>query len=131
MSAELDDVSRALFNGQIPGIWRKLAPATLKTLANWMLHFLKRHEQYMKWINDGEPAVMWLSGLHIPGHLLEERLAPGQVHSLHSSHPVGGCGRGHREGSSRLFRVGSVPGGGGVGQREQLSDQTEAQGTHS
>ncbi|XP_075256614.1 dynein axonemal heavy chain 10-like [Convolutriloba macropyga] len=66
MSAELDDVSRALFNGQIPAIWRKLAPATLKTLANWMLHFLRRHEQYMKWINDGEPAVMWLSGLHIP-----------------------------------------------------------------
>ena len=51
MSAELDDVSRALFNGQIPGIWRKLAPATLKSLANWMLHFLQRHNQYMKWVS--------------------------------------------------------------------------------
>ncbi|XP_077995609.1 dynein axonemal heavy chain 10-like isoform X2 [Glandiceps talaboti] len=66
MSSELDDVSKALFNGQIPNIWRRLAPDTLKSLANWMLHFLKRHQQYSTWVNESEPAVMWLSGLHIP-----------------------------------------------------------------
>ena len=33
---------------------------------NWMQHFLRRHEQYTRWINEGEPKVMWLSGLHIP-----------------------------------------------------------------
>ena len=50
MSNELDDVARALFNGHIPSIWRRLAPATLKTLGNWMLHFQKRYQQYHYWV---------------------------------------------------------------------------------
>ncbi|ELU10552.1 hypothetical protein CAPTEDRAFT_221643 [Capitella teleta] len=66
MSSELDDVARCLYNGLIPGIWRRLAPATLKSLGNWMLHFQRRYEQYNSWVNDQEPSVMWLSGLHIP-----------------------------------------------------------------
>nr|XP_026696380.1 dynein heavy chain 10, axonemal isoform X1 [Ciona intestinalis]XP_026696381.1 dynein heavy chain 10, axonemal isoform X2 [Ciona intestinalis] len=66
MSNELDDLAKALFNGQIPSIWRKLAPDTLKSLGNWMEHFKKRFEQYTVWVNEAEPAVMWLSGLHIP-----------------------------------------------------------------
>ena len=65
MSNELDDLARALFNGQIPTIWRKLAPDTLKSLANWMSHFKRRHDQYSAWINEAEPAVMWLSGKKI------------------------------------------------------------------
>ncbi|XP_064378089.1 dynein axonemal heavy chain 10 [Dromaius novaehollandiae] len=66
MSSELDDVARALFNGQIPGIWRRLAPDTLKTLGNWMIFFRNRYHQYTTWVNESEPKVMWLSGLHIP-----------------------------------------------------------------
>ncbi|NXD07257.1 DYH10 protein, partial [Nothocercus nigrocapillus] len=66
MSSELDDVARALFNGQIPGIWRRLAPDTLKTLGNWMIFFRNRYQQYSTWVSEGEPKVMWLSGLHIP-----------------------------------------------------------------
>ena len=31
-----------------------------------MTHYTKRNEQYAGWIREGEPAVMWLSGLHIP-----------------------------------------------------------------
>ncbi|TWW60421.1 Dynein heavy chain 10, axonemal [Takifugu flavidus] len=66
MSSELDEVARALFNGQIPAIWKKLAPDTLKSLGNWMSHFKRRCEQYSDWVDKGEPKVMWLSGLHIP-----------------------------------------------------------------
>nr|KAG5704650.1 hypothetical protein BaRGS_025292 [Batillaria attramentaria] len=66
MSSELDDVARSLFNGIIPSIWRRLAPDTLKSLGNWMLHFEKRFQQYNAWVNEAEPPVMWLSGLHIP-----------------------------------------------------------------
>ncbi|XP_078277210.1 LOW QUALITY PROTEIN: dynein axonemal heavy chain 10 [Rhinoraja longicauda] len=66
MSSELDEVARALFNGHLPGIWRRLAPDTLKSLGNWMIHFKRRFEQYASWIEEGEPNVMWLSGLHIP-----------------------------------------------------------------
>lgn len=50
MSNELDEVSRCLFNGQIPTSWRKLAPATLKSLGNWMEHFMKRLDQYNRWV---------------------------------------------------------------------------------
>ncbi|XP_019908369.3 dynein heavy chain 10, axonemal [Esox lucius] len=66
MSSELDEVARALFSGMIPAIWRKLAPDTLKSLGNWMIHFKRRHDQYNSWVDEGEPNVMWLSGLHIP-----------------------------------------------------------------
>ncbi|KAF4011790.1 hypothetical protein G4228_003492 [Cervus hanglu yarkandensis] len=66
MSSELDDVARSLFLGQIPNIWRKLAPDTLKSLGNWMLYFLRRFNQYTTWVTESEPSVMWLSGLHIP-----------------------------------------------------------------
>lgn len=51
MSAELDEVAKSLYNGNIPSIWRVLAPATLKSLGNWMIHFLKRNEQYVKWVS--------------------------------------------------------------------------------
>lgn len=51
MSAELDELAKSLYNGQIPSIWKVLAPATLKTLGNWMIHFLKRNQQYLKWVS--------------------------------------------------------------------------------
>ncbi|XP_054568736.1 dynein axonemal heavy chain 10 [Eptesicus fuscus] len=66
MSSELDDVAKSLFIGNIPHIWRKLAPDTLKSLGNWMLYFLRRFNQYTYWVTECEPNVMWLSGLHVP-----------------------------------------------------------------
>ena len=50
MSNELDELSRSLYNGQLPAIWRALAPATLKSLGNWMAHFLRRNKQYQTWV---------------------------------------------------------------------------------
>ena len=50
MSNELDDLARALFNGQLPNMWRRLAPATKKTLGNWIEHFLRRNAQYQSWV---------------------------------------------------------------------------------
>ena len=51
MSVELDELSKSLYNGHLPSIWRALAPATLKSLGNWMLHFLKRNAQYQQWVS--------------------------------------------------------------------------------
>lgn len=31
-----------------------------------MEFFIKRDQQYRKWRDEGEPIVIWLSGLHIP-----------------------------------------------------------------
>ncbi|CAM6084343.1 unnamed protein product [Calypogeia fissa] len=66
MSKELDDLATSLFNGQLPLFWRKLTSQTEKMLATWMVWFQRRYEQYSAWIENGEPKVMWLSGLHIP-----------------------------------------------------------------
>lgn len=66
MSDELDALGDSLFNGFLPHMWRKLAPDTQKPLSSWILHFSKRYQQYETWIHQGEPIIMWLSGLHIP-----------------------------------------------------------------
>ncbi|KAJ3114591.1 Dynein heavy chain 10, axonemal [Phlyctochytrium bullatum] len=66
MSAKLDELANALFNGALPPMWRSLAPQTEKRLGSWMGHFERRHAQYQNWIKNGEPIVIWLSGLHVP-----------------------------------------------------------------
>ncbi|KAL3905530.1 MAG: hypothetical protein SGPRY_010879, partial [Prymnesium sp.] len=66
MSNDLDALGVSLFNGMLPGMWRKLTPQTDKMLGSWMTFHLRRHVQYRQWIEEGEPKVMWLSGLGIP-----------------------------------------------------------------
>ena len=50
MSAELDDVAASLGHGSIPASWRRLVPATEKSLADWLQHLLLRNEQYKAWV---------------------------------------------------------------------------------
>ncbi|GMI47335.1 hypothetical protein TrCOL_g3071 [Triparma columacea] len=66
MSDMLDQLGDSLFNGFLPASWSRLAPSSDKMLGSWMIHFTMRHNQYEAWIKDGEPACLWLSGLHIP-----------------------------------------------------------------
>jgi len=66
MSEALDELATSLFNGYLPAMWRRLCPETQKGLASWMEHFRRRLDQYKHWIENGEPKVIWLSGLHIP-----------------------------------------------------------------
>lgn len=51
MSTELDDVAACLGRGSIPASWRKLVPATEKSLADWLQQLLQRHEQYKNWVS--------------------------------------------------------------------------------
>nr|XP_034835442.1 dynein heavy chain 10, axonemal [Maniola hyperantus] len=66
MDAVLDNVAYSLFNGQLPNVWRSLAPDTCKGLGGWIDHFMARTKQYTDWATIEEPVVIWLSGLHIP-----------------------------------------------------------------
>jgi len=70
MSQSLDELGTSLFNSQLPGAWAKLAPTTQKPLGSWVEHFLRRYRQYSDWTLKGDPAVFWLSGLHVPESLL-------------------------------------------------------------
>jgi dynein heavy chain len=66
MSEKLDSLGEALFNGFLPSMWTRYAPATEKPLGSWMTHFKGREALYNDWIENSAPKVMWLSGLHIP-----------------------------------------------------------------
>ncbi|KAH9634583.1 hypothetical protein HF086_006208 [Spodoptera exigua] len=50
MDAVLDNVANCMFNGQLPEVWRELAPATCKGLGGWMDHFIARTKQYTDWV---------------------------------------------------------------------------------
>ncbi len=65
-SGPLEELSGALANGKLPAAWARLAPPTQKPLAPWMAWFARRHAQYAAWVEEGEPKVMWLAGLHTP-----------------------------------------------------------------
>jgi dynein heavy chain len=65
-SSQLEDLATSLFNGKLPHMWARLNPATEKGLGAWMTWFQRRFKQYEAWVAHGEPACMWLSGLHIP-----------------------------------------------------------------
>ncbi|GIQ85930.1 dynein heavy chain, partial [Kipferlia bialata] len=67
MSSQLDALATNLYAGLIPDSWKARAPDTLKPLAGWILHFIRRHAQYEDWIErERDPTVIWLSGLHVP-----------------------------------------------------------------
>eukprot|EP00884_Botryococcus_braunii_P017526 jgi/Botrbrau1/4457/Bobra.0348s0043.1 len=65
-SAALEELSASILKGQVPSSWARLNPHSQKPLGPWMKWFERRHAQYMAWIRGGEPAVMWLAGLHSP-----------------------------------------------------------------
>jgi dynein heavy chain, axonemal len=65
-SSQLEELATAIFNGKLPAMWARLNPATEKSLGSWMMWFQQRYRQYRDWVQKGEPAVIWLSGLHIP-----------------------------------------------------------------
>jgi dynein heavy chain len=66
MSDKLDALGTSLYNGYLPTMWAIKAPKTEKPLGGWMTHFTRRREQYDTWQENGQPWVVWLSGLHIP-----------------------------------------------------------------
>jgi len=72
MSDSLDELGASLFNGQVPAMFKALAPMTEKPLGSWILHFVGRANQFDEWCDPerGEPSVIWLAGLHIPASYL-------------------------------------------------------------
>ena len=57
MSNELEELSRSIYNGTLPEMWRRFTPTTLKSLGNWMLYHIDRHTQYYTWVHEREPQV--------------------------------------------------------------------------
>jgi len=70
MTMELEALGTALFDGRPPDEWKAKSPQTTRPLGSWMEQYTERYVQYKKWAEQGDPAVYWLSGLHVPESLL-------------------------------------------------------------
>ncbi len=66
MSQELEEMSKSLFNNQVPALWTKSAYPSLKPLAAWVTDLILRIEFIQGWIDNGIPNVYWISGFFFP-----------------------------------------------------------------
>lgn len=66
MSFDLEKLANSLFNNQVPDLWRSKAYPSLKPLSAWVNDLEARLEFFNNWINNGTPAVYWMSGFFFP-----------------------------------------------------------------
>jgi len=62
MSAELDTIFNAMYNGKVPPSWKKRSFPSLKPFGSYVNDLLARLEFLQKWIDNGPPSVFWISG---------------------------------------------------------------------
>ena len=66
MSQALEDMSNSLFVNTVPASWASKAYPSLKPLAAWIEDLIKRMEFITTWVDNGPPAVFWISGFFFP-----------------------------------------------------------------
>lgn len=66
MSSELEDMGNSLFNQWVPTLWEAKAYPSLKPLGAWVTEFQERIRFMTYWVENGIPAVFWISGFFFP-----------------------------------------------------------------
>jgi dynein heavy chain len=66
MSPELEKLSSAIYDNQVPVQWEAKAYPSLKPLSAWVADLIERTAFISKWIQNGMPAVYWISGFFFP-----------------------------------------------------------------
>ena len=66
MSPELEAVSDAVFDNKVPDAWAAKAYPSLKPLSSWVTDLIERLNFIQKWVDEGVPAVYWVSGFFFP-----------------------------------------------------------------
>ena len=63
MSAQLESVFQGIINGKIPPVWAKASYPSLKPLGGYFDDLLQRLDFFQTWLDEGHPAVYWISGI--------------------------------------------------------------------
>lgn len=63
MSADLEQIGDALFDGCVPRRWLAVSYPTLKPLSSYVSDLVARLNNFQKWVQTGSaPNVFWISG---------------------------------------------------------------------
>lgn len=62
MSPELDRMCESMYNERVPSLWSDVAYPSLKSLSAWVADLKARVVMFTAWLEDGAPAVFWISG---------------------------------------------------------------------
>ncbi|BBN11637.1 hypothetical protein Mp_5g13570 [Marchantia polymorpha subsp. ruderalis] len=66
MSPDLEMLCNSIFLNLVPEMWQGKAYPSLKPLSAWIDDLLERCKFISKWIAEGVPAVIWISGFFFP-----------------------------------------------------------------
>jgi len=67
MTFELESLGKSMFVNEVPALWDKKAPPSLKPLSSWYLDILARVRFFQGWYDLGKaPPVFWISGIFFP-----------------------------------------------------------------
>eukprot|EP00928_Gymnodinium_smaydae_P099490 TRINITY_DN9509_c0_g4_i4.p1 TRINITY_DN9509_c0_g4~~TRINITY_DN9509_c0_g4_i4.p1 ORF type:complete len:1500 (-),score=412.36 TRINITY_DN9509_c0_g4_i4:427-4926(-) len=67
MTFELEECGKSMFVNEVPELWTKKGPLSLKPLSSWFLDILARCAFFQKWYDLGKsPPVFWISGIFFP-----------------------------------------------------------------
>ncbi|KAL8275068.1 hypothetical protein Esti_000947 [Eimeria stiedai] len=66
MTEDLEKISAALFDNQVPKVWSDKGFLSMKPLASWMKDLSARLAFLRDWFNNGPPKCYWMSGFFFP-----------------------------------------------------------------
>ncbi|XP_029774824.1 dynein heavy chain 1, axonemal isoform X2 [Suricata suricatta] len=66
MSSQLELMATSLYNNTVPELWKAKAYPSLKPLSSWVMDLMQRLNFLQSWIQEGIPAVFWISGFFFP-----------------------------------------------------------------
>ncbi|CAJ1398655.1 unnamed protein product [Effrenium voratum] len=67
MTAELEELGKSVFVNEVPEMWAKKGPLSLKPLSSWFPDIIARVSFFQNWNDLGHtPPVHWISGIFFP-----------------------------------------------------------------
>jgi len=67
MTFELESLGKSMFVNDVPELWSKKGPLSLKPLSSWFLDILARVNFFQMWYDLGKaPPCFWISGIFFP-----------------------------------------------------------------